>query len=219
MLFCDYFYSRECPWNKERVGYRGFGLTNYYLSLLCLIYAIVIKRIGKMKIPVFKVLKYSRRATVLAVLGGLVVVLGGSSAYAAHTNALPGSPLYPLKQLWEEGTLLMSFSPASKAQTHLNIAQDRINAVQTSPAPAPVLAPALQEVNKQLNSALDQSNSVTDQVKRKEIKKDITDAAVEAQHEAERESESPDSSSSSKQEIKNTTEQIKQVQTQASVDD
>ena len=171
-----------------------------------------------MKIPVFKILKNSRRLTVLVALGGLVVVLGSSSAYAAHSSALPGSPLYPLKQLWDEGSLLLSFNPASKAQAHLKIAQDRIKAAQSSPTPTPVLVPALQEVQQQLNSALDQSNKVTDQSQRKELKKSISDTAKEAESEAEHESET-ESSSSDNQDIKNSSDQIKQTQDQASTND
>lgn len=172
-----------------------------------------------MKFPVFKILKYSRRTTILAGLGGLVIVLGGGSAYAAHSNALPGSALYPFKQLWEKGSLLLSFSPASKAQAHLNIAQDRIKSAQSSPTPTPVLVPALQTVQQNLNDALNQSNNVSDQSQRTEIKKSISDAAAEAQKEAEHESESPDSSSTDKQDIQSTSDQIKQVQDQASSGD
>lgn len=172
-----------------------------------------------MKVPLFKIFKYSRRATILATLGGLIVVLGSSSAYAAHSNALPGSTLYPLKQLWEKGSLLLSFSPTSKANTHLNIAQNRIKALQSSPTPTPVLVPALQEVQQQLNSALTQSNNVTDQSQRKEIKKSISDTAAEAEKEAEHDSESPDSSSTDNHDVQSTSDKIKQVHDQASAND
>lgn len=173
-----------------------------------------------MKIPFSKVLKYSRRTTILAIVGGLIVILGGSSAYAAHSNALPGSPLYPLKQLWEQGSLLLSFSPAAKAQVHLNIAQDRIKAAQSSPTPIPVLVPTLQTVQQNLHDALNQSSNVTDQSQRNEIKKSVSDAASEAEKEAEQESRSSvESSSSDKQDIQSSRDQIKQIQNQASADD
>lgn len=172
-----------------------------------------------MQFPTFKILKYSRRATTLIALGGLVILLGGSSAYAAHSNALPGSPLYPLKQLWEEGSLLLSFGPDSKAKAHLNIAQDRIKAAQSAPTPIPVLVPTLQTVQQNLNDALNQSNNVSDQSQRKEIKKSISDAAAEAEIEAEHESESSDSSGSDKQDVESASDQIKQVRDQASTND
>lgn len=178
-----------------------------------------------MKIPVFKALKSSRKATILAALGGLVILLGGSSAYAARSNALPGSPLYPLKQLWEQGAVLLSFSPASKARAHLNIAQDRIKALQSSSVPTPVRAQALQTVQQNLNSALDQSNNVTDQTKRKELKDDISKEAVEAEQEVEHAKEvektkETDSSKSNKdkQDIKQSGDQIKQVKDRSAKD-
>lgn len=173
-----------------------------------------------MKFSIPGTLKSSRRPAILAVLGGLVIILGGSSAYAAHSSALPGSPLYPLKQLWEEGSLLLSFGPASKAKTHLSIAQDRIQAAQSGPTPAPVLVPTLQTVQQNLSDALNQSNKVGDQSQQKEIRKNISDTASEAEQEAEHENESSDDSSSTdKQDIQSTRDQIKQVKDRASADD
>ncbi|GAC1392137.1 MAG: hypothetical protein NVSMB46_07100 [Candidatus Saccharimonadales bacterium] len=78
--------------------------------------------------------------------------------------------------------------------------------------------PALQTVQQQLNSALDQSNNITDQSQRKEIKKSISDTAAEAENEAQHESES-ESSSKDKQDVQNTSDQIKQVQDKASTND
>ena len=172
-----------------------------------------------MKIPVFKIFKYSRRASIVTVVVGLVVIFGSLSAYAAKSDALPGSTLYPLKQLWEKGQLVLSFSPVSKAQTHVSIAQDRIKAAQAVPVPTTVLVPALQEAQQQLNSALSQASGITDQTQRKEINKSISDAAAEATAEAEHASESESASSSDKQDLQKTSDQIKQVQDQASTDD
>ncbi len=178
-----------------------------------------------MKIPVFKIFKYSRRASIAVAVGGLIIVFGGASAYAAKSNALPGSPLYPLKQVWEEGQMLLSFSPASKAQTQVSIAQDRIKAAQTVVSQTPAATngsnalPALQQAQQQLNKALENTNKITDPTQRKEIKKSISDAAAEAETELEHSSESESSSSSDKQNIQNTSDEIKKVQDQASTGD
>lgn len=170
-----------------------------------------------MKFPVFKILKNSRRLTVVVALGALVIILGGSSAYAAHSNALPGSAFYPLKQLWEQGSLALAFTPAAKAQVHLNIAQDRIKATQSNTTPALVLAPTLQTVQQNLNDALNQTKNISDPSQRKDIEKSISDAATEVEKEAERENES-ESSSSDKQDIQSSRDQIKQVKDQTSTD-
>lgn len=173
---------------------------------------------NKKNTPILEYLKKSRVATILVIIVGLMVVLGGSSAYAANTNALPGSPLYPLKQIWQQASLIVALTPATKAQAQLNIAQDTIKSVQSNPAPSPVAAPALQKIQEQLKGALDQSKSVTDQTQRKQIEKKISDAATEAETEAKHQSDSQPSSSD-KQDIQDTSKQIQQVKDQASTDD
>jgi spermidine/putrescine-binding protein len=173
-----------------------------------------------MKIPFPK---FSKRASIIVVaVAATVLALGGTSAYAAKSNALPGSALYPLKQAWEEVRLLTAMSPVSKAQTHIDIAHDRITsaqaAVSQTPAPAAVLVPALQEVKQQLNAALSQSSNVTDPTKRKEIKDSISKEAADAEGELEHSSES-ESSSGNKQDLKTTSDQIRQIHDQASSND
>lgn len=164
-----------------------------------------------------KFFKYSRKTTAVVSLGALIVIFGGTSAFAAHSNALPGSPLYPLKQVWEQGQMLLSFDSASKATMHVKIAQDRIQALQATPTPTPALVPALQTVQANLNSALDQSKNVPDQTKRTEIRKSISDAAVEAEKEAQQKTEA--ASSSDQQDAQSSSDAIKSVGDQASTDD
>jgi hypothetical protein len=176
-----------------------------------------------MKLPIFKIFKYSRRASIIATVGGLIVIFGGTSAYAAHSNALPGSTLYPLKQLWEQGQLLLSFSPTSKAQAQIDIAHDRIKAAQAVVSQTPAATngsnaiPALQHAQEQLNKALSNADKITDPTQRQEIKKSISDAATEAEAELEQENES--ASDSDKQDIQHTSEEIKKVKDQASSND
>lgn len=173
-----------------------------------------------MKTPTLKIFKYSRMANIVIAVGGLVVIFGATSAYAAHSNALPGSALYPLKQLWEQGQLQLSFSPASKAQTHVDIAQDRIKVAQTPATTNSSNAlPALQQAQQHLDKALTNADKVTDPTQRKEIKKSISGAAAEAETELEHSSESESPSASDKQDIQKTSDEIKKVQDQASTDD
>ncbi len=178
-----------------------------------------------MKIPPFKIFKYSRMANIVAAVGVLVIIFGATSAYAAHSNALPGSFLYPLKQLWEQGQLQMSFSPASKAQTQIDIAHDRIKAAQAVVSQTPAATngsnalPALQEAQKQLSNALDQTSNISDPTQKKEIKDSISKEAAEVEAELEQENESESHSSSDKQDIQHTSDEIKKVKDQASTDD
>lgn len=178
-----------------------------------------------MKLPALKILKLSSRAGILATAGVVVLVLGGSSAYAAHSNALPGSTLYPLKQLWEKGQVVLSFSPASKAETQVNIAQDRVKAAQATVSQTPAATngsnaiDALQQAQQHLQQALTHASNVSDPSQRKEIEKKISDTAAEAEAEAQHESESESTNSTDKQDLQNTSDQIKQVRDQASSDD
>lgn len=169
-----------------------------------------------MNIPVFKIFKYSRRASIIAVIGGLIVIFGGSSTYAAHSNALPGSAFYPLKQLWEKAQLVVSFSPAAKAHAQIGVAQDRVKAAQSTPAPTTVLVPALQVAQQQLSGALDQAKHVTDPVQRQEIMQHISDTATEVESEIEHESESETASVNDKQDLKKASDEVKHVQDKVS---
>jgi len=68
---------------------------------------------------------------IVAVLLLAVVVLGGGVMVArAAYNSLPGEPLYPVKQVLEDGEILLAFSPARKAELHLEIAQERLVELQ-----------------------------------------------------------------------------------------
>ncbi|GAC1386499.1 MAG: hypothetical protein NVS1B7_4600 [Candidatus Saccharimonadales bacterium] len=151
------------------------------------------------------------------ILSVAVVGLGSTSVYAARSNALPGSALYPLKQGWEQVHLFLSFSPASEAKTRVGIAHNRLLAAQQVPSPSPTFIPTLHEVNQQLNTALNQSNKISDPVKRKEIKDSVSKEANEAEVELEHSSELE--STSDKQEMKKTSDELKHLRDQASTKD
>lgn len=178
-----------------------------------------------MKLPLLKALKLTSRTGVLAAIGVVVLLLGGSSAYAAHTNALQGSTLYPLKQLWEKSQLLLSFSPAAKAQTEVNIAQDRVKAAQTTVSQTPAATngsnaiDALQQAQQHLQQALTHVSNIPDSAQKKEIEKKISDTATEAENEAENESESESHGPKEKQDLQKTSDKIHQIQQQTSGDD
>lgn len=172
-----------------------------------------------MTLPIFSIFRLASRLSFLITVAVIVILVGGGSAYAAHSNALPGSILYPFKQLWENGQMLLSFSPESKAQTQINIAQDRIKAAQAVVSQTPAATngsnalPALQQAQQQLQKALENTSKISDPTKRKEIEKNISDTATEAEKEAETETSS--ASSSDKQDLQQTSDQIKQLQNQA----
>lgn len=177
-----------------------------------------------MKIPAFKILKNSKQATVLAAVVVVVVALGGTSAYAAHSDALPGSAMYPFKKLWEGSQMLLSFGPASKAQTNVSIAQNRVKAAQAAVSQTPAATnssnalTALQEAQQHLQTALTQTSQINDPTQKKEVAKSISDAAAEAEKQVEAEKES-EASTTDKQNLQQTSDQIKQIQDQASTDD
>ncbi len=160
--------------------------------------------------------KLSRKAGIIVLSSATVIVaLGGTSAYAAHTNALPGSALYPFKKGWEEARILLSLSPASEAQTRVDIAHNLVQATQQlTPTPSTNVLPALQEAQQQLNSALNQSNKVSDPSKRQEIKDSISKEAADASVELEQHHK-PESSND-KRDAKNTAEQLQQIKNKAS---
>ncbi len=172
-----------------------------------------------MKLPTIKL---SRRTGTIVVLTVVVILgLGGTSAYAAESNALPGSALYPFKKGWEEVRLLLAFSPAAKAKTNVDIAHNRIKAAQNvasqTPAATTVVVPALQEAQQQLSNALNQTNNITDPSQRREVKRSISKEASDAETELEHSNESE--SSDDKQNTKSTSEQLQQIQDQSSTDD
>lgn len=160
--------------------------------------------------------KITKKVAILLAAAGVVVLLGGTSAYAAHSDALPGSTLFPFKQLWEQGQLLTSFSPADKAQTNINIAKDRLNSLQTT-APSQA-TPGLQNAQNHLNAALDNSNGIKDQNERKSVKQKISDTEDEIENEVEQESKTS-TDANDKQDLQKTSDDAKQVQAQAQKDD
>lgn len=178
-----------------------------------------------MILPIFKAIKYTKRTIILASIAGVVVLLGGTSAIAAKANAAPGSTLYPFKRLWEGGKLFLSFSSVSKAQTNVSIAQDRVKAAQTVVSQTPAATngsqavDALQQAQQKLESALTQTKQISDPVQKKEVSKSISDAAKETENEIQSETESESTSSTDKQNLQKTSDQVKQIQSQASADD
>lgn len=178
-----------------------------------------------MKLPMFKILNYSRRVSMLIVSGMFVLAFGSTSAYAASSNALPGSALFPLKQLWEKGQTLVSFSPAAKARAEVSIAQDRLEATQAIVASTPAgtngsnAVDALEQAQQHLAKALEHSNKIEDHAERKEIKKSISEAATETENEAEDVSDSDSSSDDHKDDLSDTSEHARQIRDQASSDD
>lgn len=143
-----------------------------------------------MNIPAIKLSK--RVIIILASSVVLLVAVGGTSAYAAKSNALPGSALYPFKKAWEEVALFVAPNHEVKAQTYLNIAQNRIDSVKQSPTSTK--APAIQQAQVHLQNALDEANKVSDTKTRQEIKDSISEKEAEAEMEMETESESSDGS-------------------------
>ena len=137
----------------------------------------------KVKLPTFTITK---KATIIAAVSGIVLVtLGTTSAYAAQSNALPGSLLYPFKKAWEDVSLVVAPNPTAKAQTHLNIAQNRINSIQqatTTPA-----LPAIQQAQQNLQSALNDAKQISDANTKKDIKKSVAEEASRVEKEIETE--------------------------------
>ncbi len=166
--------------------------------------------------------KLSKRTTII--LASSIVVLlavGGTAAFAAQSNALPGSPMYPLKQAWENVALFVAPSPAAKAETHLNIAQNRITALQqatTTPPTVPVQV--IQQAQDHLQTALDEANKISDSAKQQEVKASIAQEVNKAETEIETEAKTTTSSesSSSPKDTPDTTElKAQNTQLQAAV--
>lgn len=132
----------------------------------------------------------SPKTTAVAVGTAVVILgLGATSAYADHINALPGSPLYPLKQAWREGRLALSFGPTDKAKTNIDFAKANVQSLQTKTVPPAIVAPTLQQAQAHLSTALQLSEQVSDTSQRKEIKKSISDTAKEVDTELKAKSE------------------------------
>lgn len=167
-----------------------------------------------MKIPI---VKFSKRVVIILVsVGALLVAISGTSAYAAKSNALPGSALYPFKKAWEDIALFVAPTAEIKAQTYLNIAQNRIDAVKQSPTNTKT--PVIQQAQVHLQNALTEANKVSDSKTRQEIKDSISEKTSEAEAEIESEAESSDSSTD-QQNTQDAKDQNAQIQTEASKND
>ncbi len=166
--------------------------------------------------------KLSKRTTIILASSGVVLLaVGGTAAYAAQSNALPGSPMYPLKQAWESVALFVSPSPVAKAETHLNIAQNRITALQQTTTTAPTTpVQVIQQAQDHLQTALDEANKISDSAKKQEVKADIAKEVTKAKTELEAETETEtkttatNGDSSSSQSNSTTTAEVKAQNTQ-----
>ncbi len=167
-----------------------------------------------MKIPI---VKFSKKVVIILVsVGALLAAISGTSAYAAKSNALPGSALYPFKKAWEDIALFVAPTAEIKAQTYLNIAQNRIDAVKQSPTNTKT--PVIQQAQVHLQNALTEANKVSDSKTRQEIKDSISEKTSEAEAEIESEAESSDSSTD-QQNTQDAKDQNAQIQTEASKND
>jgi len=159
----------------------------------------------------------SKKATIIVASSVAVVLLiGGTTVYAANSSALPGSFLYPLKQGWENISLAFASTPQSKAEIHVNIARDRIQTAADSTVAAPVLAPTLLELENNLDSALEQSKQVTSTMERKEIQESVKKEASRVESEVRHGAESESSHVADAKNIKKSSDAIKKIQTSSS---
>jgi len=162
-----------------------------------------------MKMPIVKFSKSS--VFILIGLVALLAAISGTSAYAAHSNALPGSMLYPFKKAWEDVALFVAPTPAIKAQTYLNIAQNRIDAVKQSPTKA--TTKVIQQAQVHLQNALDETDKISDSKTRQEIKDDISKETSRIETEIET---SGSEGATDQQDAKDIRSQNTQIQTEAS---
>jgi hypothetical protein len=70
------------------------------------------------------------RITIAGLAAAVVVALGGASAIAASSSALPGEPLYGLKRSVERVGLAMHRGDSSRAEFHLKLATRRLAEIQ-----------------------------------------------------------------------------------------
>lgn len=165
-----------------------------------------------MKMPIVKLSKSS--VFILVGLVALLVAISGTSAYAAHSNALPGSMLYPFKKAWEDVALFVAPTPAIKAQTYLNIAQNRIDATKQLPTKA--TSEIIHQAQVQLKNAMDEADKISDLKTRQEIKDGISKETSRIETEIEtRDSES----ATDQQDTQDIQGQNTQKQTEASKND
>ncbi len=68
----------------------------------------------------------------VAALMAISVIFGGGAAAAyASQDALPGDTLYPVKEVVEQAELMVTTNPQTKAELHLEFAQERVAEIQT----------------------------------------------------------------------------------------
>jgi len=68
----------------------------------------------------------------VAALMAISVIFGGGAAAAyASQDAVPGDTLYPVKEVVEQAELTFTTNPQTKAELHLEFAQERVAEIQT----------------------------------------------------------------------------------------
>jgi len=70
------------------------------------------------------------RPLIAPVAAGLLVVLGLGGVWSASAEALPNTPLYSAKLIFEQAQLITAVSPDRRAEVHLEIAQARLREAQ-----------------------------------------------------------------------------------------
>jgi hypothetical protein len=71
-----------------------------------------------------------RHGWAIAVVAGIIVLLGTGSTMAASSNALPDQPLYPVKLATEQLQLAFAVSPAKKAEVETDLVNKRADELQ-----------------------------------------------------------------------------------------
>ena len=94
-------------------------------------------------------------ARVVGVLFVIWLSLSTITVFAA-SDALPGQPLYPVKQLVENTQLNLTFDEAQKAQLHLNLASERLQetAVLVNTNDTAKIAPSLAAYQTEIETAV-----------------------------------------------------------------
>jgi hypothetical protein len=119
-------------------------------------------------------IQLSQKATIIMAGSGLLlVVLGGTTAFATHSNAQPGSVLYPFKKAWEEVSLTLTVNPAVKADKHLNIADDELKNIRPEDVHSNPSQPAIIQAKQHIEDAQKEEQKVSDKSARKAIDEHI----------------------------------------------
>ena len=84
-----------------------------------------------------------------------LLLLLGVGTVAASGKAIPGDPLYPVRRAAERGRLLVTFSPAGRAEYHLQLALRRLEEVTAlARRERPVSPSAVEAIAHQVDAAL-----------------------------------------------------------------